>query len=126
MNHCCYCFDGLQRMKTKYIVLCVNALAKYQNARGASHHLVFMVNYGTFSFMPWPYQFINRLLSVCSRSCAGHEILWPRERCLCLEKKVDMKCMQLNTPKNIERMTRRLCILIMSHIHFKVNLHSVV
>ena len=94
MNHCCYCFDGLQRMKTKYIVLCVNALAKYQNARGASRHLVFMVNYRTFSFMPWPYQFINRLLSVCSRSCAGHEILWPRERCLCLEKKVDMKCMQ--------------------------------
>ena len=43
-----------------------------------------------------------------------------------LEKKVDMKCIQLNTLKNITRMTRRLCVLIMSHMHFKVNLNFVV
>ena len=29
--------------------------------------------------MPWHYQSINGLLSVRSRYCAGHEILWPRE-----------------------------------------------
>ena len=79
MNHCCYCFDGLGRMKTKYIVLCWNALAKQQNARGASATPALMINYPTFSFMPWHYQSINGLLSVRSRCCAGHEILWPQE-----------------------------------------------
>ena len=48
------------------------------------------------------------------------------ERGACgLEKKVDLKCMELNALKNIARMTRRLCVLIMSHKH-RVNLHSVV
>ena len=121
MNHCSYCSDGLDHK-----VLCLNALAKQQNAKGALRHPALMVNYSTFSFMPWPYQSINGLLSVRSRWFAGHEILWPRERCLCLEKKVDMKCMQLNALKNIAMMTRRLCILITSHVHFRVNLHSVV
>ena len=49
------------------------------------------------------------------------------ERGACgLEKKVDLKCMELNALKNIARMTRRLCALIMSHTHFKVNLRFVV
>ena len=48
------------------------------------------------------------------------------ERGACgLEKKVGMKCMQLNVLKNVARMTRTLCFLIMSHTHFKVNLHFV-
>ena len=72
MNHCSYCFDGLDHK-----VLCLNALAKQQNAKGALRHPTLMVNYSTFSFMPWPYQSINGLLSVRSRWCAGHEILWP-------------------------------------------------
>ena len=55
-----------------------------------------------------------------------HEILGSRERFLYLEKKVDMKCMELNALKNIARMTRRLCAFILSHTHFRVNLHSVV
>ena len=42
------------------------------------------------------------------------------------EKKVDMKCMQVNVLKNIARMTRRLYALIMSHTCFRVSLHSVV
>ena len=69
---------------------------------------------------------LNGLLSVRSRWCVGHEIMWPRERCLCLEKKIDMKCMQLKALKNIARMTRRLSVFIMSHTHFRVNLHSVI
>ena len=52
--------------------------------------------------------------------------MWPRERCLCLEKKIDMKCMQLKALKNIAKMTRRLSVFIMSHTHFRVNLHSVI
>ena len=28
MNHCCYCFDGVWKVKAKYIVLCLNALGK--------------------------------------------------------------------------------------------------
>ena len=35
-----------------------------------------------------------------------------------LAKKVDMKCMPVNVLKNIARMTRTLCVLIMSHTHF--------
>ena len=43
-----------------------------------------------------------------------------------LEKKVDMKCIQVNVLKNIAKVTRRLCVFIMSHMHFRGNLHSVV
>ena len=28
INHCCYWFDGFGRMKTKYVVFCLNPLAK--------------------------------------------------------------------------------------------------
>ena len=28
MNNCSYCFGGLRKMKSKYIVLCLNGLAK--------------------------------------------------------------------------------------------------
>ena len=54
MNHCCYCFDGL--WKVKYIVLCLNALAKFQNVRETSRRPVFMGNCPTCSHMPCPYQ----------------------------------------------------------------------
>ena len=47
-------------------------------------------------------------------------------RDLPLAKNVDMKCMQVNVLKSIARITRRLCVLIMSHTHFRVNLHSAV
>ena len=36
MNHCFYCLDGLWNVKAKYIVLCLNALAKLQNPKGVS------------------------------------------------------------------------------------------
>ena len=67
---------------------------------------------------------LNGLLSVRSMWCEGHEILWPQD--VPLAKKIDMKCMQVNKIKNIVTMTRRLCVLIMSHTHFRVNLHYVV
>ena len=43
-----------------------------------------------------------------------------------LEKKVDIKCMRVNVLEIIARVTRRLCVSIISHTHFRVNLHSVV
>ena len=43
-----------------------------------------------------------------------------------LEKKVDMKCMRVNVLKSMARVTRRLCVFIMLHMHFRVNLLSVV
>ena len=125
MNHFCYCFVVLGKMKNKYITLCLDALGKLQNAWGASRPAALMGNYPTFSFLS-PINPINGLLSVRSWWFARHEVLWPRGRCLCLQKKVGMKCMQLNTLKNIARMTRRLCVLIISLTHFRVNLHSVV
>ena len=44
MNQCCYCFDGLWKVKAKYKILCLNALAKLQK------------NCQTCSHMHWPYQ----------------------------------------------------------------------
>ena len=42
-----------------------------------------------------------------------------------LEKKVNMKCMRVNVLKNIARVTRRLCVFIMLHMQFRMNLQSV-
>ena len=56
MNYCCYCFNGLWKVKAKYIVLCLNAFAKLQNAKREFRHLVLMGNCPTCSLMPWPYQ----------------------------------------------------------------------
>ena len=125
MNYFC-CFDGLGKMKNKFITSCLDALAELRNTRGASRYAALMGNYPTFSYMLGPTNRLNDLLSVRCRCCTGHEILWPRERSLCLQKKVEMKCMQLNALKNIARMTRSVCVLVISHTHFRVNLHSVV
>ena len=56
MNYCCYCFDGLWKVKPKYIVLCSNALAKLQNVRGTSRHPVLKDNCPTCSDMARSYQ----------------------------------------------------------------------
>ena len=56
MNHFCYCFDGLCKVKAKYKVLCLNNLAKLQIARGASRHPALMLDCPTCSHIPWPYQ----------------------------------------------------------------------
>ena len=47
-------------------------------------------------------------------------------RDMLLTKKVDMKCMQVNVLKNMAATTRRLWVLIMSHMDSRVNLHYVV
>ena len=43
-----------------------------------------------------------------------------------VDKKDDLKFIQVSVLKNIARMTRRLYVLVMSHMRFRVNLHSVV
>ena len=60
LNRCC--FNGLWKVKDKYIVLCLNALAKLQNARGACHHSVLMGNWPTYSHMSWHYQSTKRFV----------------------------------------------------------------
>ena len=49
-------------MKTKYIVLCLNGLAKWRNARGESRHPALMGSCLTFSYIPWPYRSTKRSL----------------------------------------------------------------
>ena len=125
MNPCCYCFDHLLKVKAKYIVLCLSALAKSQNARGAFHHPALMGNCPTCSHMPWPYQSTKWfVISPSQVMCGAWDSVASKE--VPLEKKVDTKCMQVNVLKNIARMTRRLYVLIMPHTRFKLNLHSVV
>ena len=111
MNHCCYCFDGLWKVKV--------------NARGGSCHLVLMDNCPTCSHMPWPYQ-ATKWLAISSYQvvCGAWDSVALRE--VPLEKKVDMKCMQVNLLNNISRMTTRLYVLIMPHTRFILNLHFVV
>ena len=108
MNQCCCSFDGLWKVKkVKYVVMCLNVLAKLQNGMGASHHPVLMSNCPTCSHMPCSYQstnwfFISQFQVVYRAwdSVATKEVP--------LEKKVDMKCMQVIVLKNIARMTRRV------------------
>ena len=125
MNHCFYCFDGFWKVKAKYIVLCLNALAKLKNVTGTSRHSVLMGNCPTFSHMPSLHQSTKWFLII------SIHVVWRAwdsvaTRDIPLEKKVDMKCMQVNVLKNIAGITRILCVLIMSHMHFRVNQHSVV
>ena len=123
MNSCHY-FDGLWKVKAKYIVLCLNALAKLWNVRGTSRHPAFMGNCLTCSHF-WPHQSTKWFV------ISQFHLLWGAwdsmaTRDVPLAKKVDIDCMQVNVLKNIARMARRLCVLIMSYTHFRVNLHSVV
>ena len=125
MIHCCYWFDGQWNVKAKYIVLCLNALAKLQNPKGPSRHPALMGNCSTCSHMSWPYQstkwfFISSFQVVYRAwdSVATREVP--------AVEKVDMKCVKVNVLINITRMTRRLYVLIMSHTRFRVTLHSAV
>ena len=43
-----------------------------------------------------------------------------------VDKKVDLKFIQVNVVKNLGRTTKRLYVLVMSRTRFRVNLHSVV
>ena len=63
MNHCCCCFNGLWKVKTKYIVLCLNVFAKLQKAIEASCHPDLLSNCRNSSHMLWPYQSTKRFIS---------------------------------------------------------------
>ena len=115
MNHCCYGFNG------QIYSICLNALAKLQNQKKASHHQALMGNCSTCSHISWLYQY-TKWFAINS--------LWVWESVAAREgpikKKVDMKCIQVNVLKNKARMARRLYIHIMSHKRFTFNLHSVI
>ena len=53
-----------------------------------------------------PINLLNGLSSVRSRWCAGHETLWPVERCF-FAKKVGTKYMQVNLLGKKASMTKR-------------------
>ena len=92
---------------TKCIVLCLNALAKLQNPKEVSRHPALMGNCSTCSHMPWPYQstkwFVISLFQVV---CDVWDSVARRE--VSVDKKVELKFIQVNALKNIARMTRRL------------------
>ena len=73
MNCCCYCFDGLWKVKVKYVVLCSNAFAKLQNARGTSRHPVLKDNSPTCNDMARSYQSIEWFVISHPKGCTGHE-----------------------------------------------------
>ena len=85
--------------------------------RGTSHHSVLMGSCPTCSHMPWPYQSTKWFVISPFHVVRG---AWDyvATRNVALEKKVDIKCIEVDVLKNIARMTRRLCVLIMSHSHF--------
>ena len=113
-------------LMTKCIIVCLNALAKLQNPKEASRHPALMGNCSTcISHMPWPYQstkwFVGSLFQVVCN-------VWDSVTMtvVSVNKKVDLKFIQVNILKNRARMTRRLYVLVMSHMRLRVNLHSVV
>ena len=75
--------------------------------------------------MPWPYQSTKWFTVSPLHVVRG---TWDSVATsnMPLEKKVDMKCKRVNVRKNIARVTRRLSVFIMSHTHFRVNLHFIV
>ena len=107
---------------SRYTALCLNALAKLQNPREASRHPTLMGNCSTCSHMLLLYQSTKWfIISPFEMVWVAWDSVTTRE--LPVEKKVDMKFMQVNVLKDIARMTRRLYVLIMSHTRFRVNLH---
>ena len=105
----------------KYIVLCLNALAKLQNPKKASRHQALMGNCSTCSHIPWLYQYTKWF---------AISLLWVWDSVAMREepvnKRLAMNSIQVSVLKNIVRMTRRIYVHIMSHKRFRVNLHSVV
>ena len=76
--------------------------------------------------MPWPYQSTKWFVVVSPLYVVRGTWDSVATSNMPLEKKVDMKCMRVNVLKNIAMVTRTLCTFIMSHTHFRVNLHSAV
>ena len=93
MKHCCYCFDGLWKVKkVKYIILCLNALAKLQNTRRWSRYAALIGNCPSCNDTPWPYQCTKWFV------ITPFQVVWEAWYSVAttevsLEKKVDMKCM---------------------------------
>ena len=105
MNHCCYCFGSPWKVKAKYIVLCLNAFAKLQSTTRAFRAPVFMRNCSICSHLPWPYQSIEcYVISPLQVMCRAPDSVATRK--VLLEKKFDMKYMQVNVLINIASMTK--------------------
>ena len=70
-------FDDFREVKTKYVVLYLNALTKFRSAREASRHPVLMENFQTCSHISVVryHRPMKGLLLVRSRWFAGHERL---------------------------------------------------
>ena len=75
-------FDDLWKVKTKHIVLCLIALTKFWNAKGASYHPALMGNIQLLVTCVSHINPVNELLFVSSACYAGQEMLWSRSRCL--------------------------------------------
>ena len=73
--------------------------------RGASHYPVLMRHCPAFSHRPWPHQSTEKcVISLFQVVCRATDPVTTRE--VPLEKKFDMKYMQLNVRRSIERMTK--------------------
>ena len=57
-------FDALWKVKTKYIILCLNASAKFQKTSGATHHPALMGNCSTCITCLSPINPVNGVLLV--------------------------------------------------------------
>ena len=105
INDRCSCFDGFWKVKFKYIGSCLNAFAKLQNARGSSRYPVLMRNCPKFSHRPWPYQSAERCaISPFQVVYRARDSVTTRE--VPLEKKFDMKYIQVKALRSIARMTK--------------------
>ena len=91
-------------MKTKYIVLCLMASAKFQNVKGASYQPALMGNARLFATCISRINLVNELLLVSSTSYTGQEKL---RREAPPEKNVYLKSIKANVLKSVIIMTQR-------------------
>ena len=100
-------FDGLWKVKAKYIVLFLNAWANFQNASVAFPHSALMSNFPTCNHVYLPHQSNEYFdISLFHVMCE----IWDSVATigLLLEKNFDEKCMQVNVLKNVTKIKERV------------------
>lgn len=99
-------FDGLWKVKAKYILFWLNALAMFLNVKRASRHPALIGNYLTCSQMSWVYQpsewFVISSFKVV---CGAWDLVATRE--IPCEKNVDLKSFPVNVLKSVTKVRKR-------------------
>ena len=117
-------FDSFWKVKTKYIVLCLNGLAKFWNAWRASCHPATIGNCLTCNHMSQPYKTSEWFaISPLHMICGPWDAVVTRQ--LSCEKCVGLKYMQVEVLKSVTKMTKMRTDMPTDQIADRVQMHQV-